>query len=530
MASKSELSIKITNAIEQIRHATDDVGPTMTSYTAPTGEVFNTRERIVKSVPAVETRRPTDAMLFDASGVPNWRFMVDHFKKEGHLTESQLIKIIDGASQIMAVEPNLLEVSIPSVVIGDIHGQLFDLFQMFECSGYPDEKLEMNYIFLGDYVDRGDRSIEVLVLLYAMKLKYPNRIFLLRGNHECKRMTEYFTFKDECIKRYSSNLFSNAVESFKCLPLAAVLNDQFLCVHAGISSELISLDQINSLDRYVVNTPSRGLFCDLMWSDPASDYDTNNDLKPDSHELFSFNSDRRCSEFFSYQAVRNFLDQNDLLSVIRGHQPQDKGYRMYKSNPETHFPTLITLFSAPNYCHTYQNKAATLIYDGELFNVKQFDTNPQTPYYLPDFMNALEWSLPFAAEKVLDILTAVLNITTNEELQTSLPVDTITEAFAKNSISETATTEKLSDEMLQRKLRSKLLAVGRMSRMLSLLRTEVESVSQLKELNDGTLPKSTLVNGREQLHDMLHSFSEARELDLKNEGLPPSYEESLQNT
>lgn len=536
---ESELSIKLTNAIGKIQRRSGEFDRSPFTYTTPNGEKFNTKERIINSIPAVETKRPLDSEVFsNEGGKPDWRFMVEHFKKEGHLTEPQLIKIIDDASQIMSNEPNLLQVGVPSIVIGDIHGQLFDLFQMFECSGYPDEKPDMKYIFLGDYVDRGDRSIEVLILLYAMKINYPTRIFLLRGNHECKRMTEYFTFKLECQKRYSNKLFKSSVESFMTLPLAAVLNEQFFCVHAGISSELISLDQINQLDRFVVNTPSKGLFCDLLWSDPDSDYDSKESKPSDSRDLFSFNMDRRCSEFYSYQAVLNFLNMNDLLCIIRGHQPQDSGYRMYKTNPETHFPTLITLFSAPNYCHTYQNKAATLIYDGELFNVKQFDCNPLSPYYLPDFMNALEWSLPFAAEKVLDILTAVLNITTNEELETSLPMDTITKAFKKTEINDSVSAppvdeiivkdeEKPTDDMLQKKLRSKLLAMGRMSRMLGMLRSEVENVDQLKDFNNGVLPKSTLINGREELHNLLHDFKEARELDLKNEGLPPTYDESL---
>lgn len=538
---KNDLSIKITNAINQLNSRSGEIDGASSTYTTPTGEKFNTKERIVTSIPTVETKRPLDHELFaNSDGKPDWRFMVNHFKKEGHLTEAQLIKIIDDASQIMSKEPNLLQVGVPSTVIGDIHGQLFDLFQMFECSGYPDEKPNMNYIFLGDYVDRGDRSIEVLILLYALKINYPNRIFLLRGNHECKRMTEYFTFELECKKRYSEELFNSSVNSFKSLPLAAILNEQFFCVHAGISSELISLDQINQIDRFVVNTPSNGIFCDLLWSDPDNDYDSKVLTAVNSTELFSFNMDRRCSEFYSYQAVLNFLNMNDLLCVIRGHQPQDSGYRMYKTNTETHFPTLITLFSAPNYCHTYQNKAATLIYDGELFNIKQFDSNKETPYYLPDFMNALEWSLPFAAEKVLDILTAVLNITSNEELETSLPVDTITEAFKKTKIIDdemipivesneicASVEENPTDDMLQRKLRTKLLAMGRMSRMLGLLRSEVENVEQLKDFNNGVLPKCTLINGREELHNRLQNFTEARDLDLKNEGLPPTYDESI---
>lgn len=542
----SNISKKITNAVNQFQQREVGNERSDSTWVSPGGEKYNTKDRIVASVPPVEPKRPTHAQLFSKEGLPNWRFMVEHFKKEGHLTEEQLLTIVNQAAALMQYEPNLVKVGTPAVVIGDIHGQLFDLFSMFECSGYPDEeaKLDTKYIFLGDYVDRGDRSIEVLVLLYALKINYPDRITLLRGNHECKRMTEYFTFKLECTKRYSLDLFNSSVESFMTLPLAAILNEQFLCVHAGISSKLMTLDDIDKIDRFVLNTPSKGLFCDLLWSDPFDHYDDPSHDTED--ELFAFNMDRRCSEFYSYRSVVEFLDRNDLLCVIRGHQPQDKGYRMYRANPETGFPTLITLFSAPNYCHTYQNKAASLLYDGELFNIKQYNSNPITPYYLPDFMNALEWSLPFAVEKVFDILSAILNISTNEELSMSLPMDEITSALSKTQLSDEEAEAELEsiasestvhsedgkdlehnlnvDQILTAKLRSKILAMGRMSRMLGVLRSEVEKVDQIKEFTDGRLPKGTLVNGREELHNVLHNFKEARQFDLKNEGLPPPKE------
>ncbi|GMM31490.1 hypothetical protein DAMA08_042350 [Martiniozyma asiatica (nom. inval.)] len=524
MSKQNTASLKITRALKKIKSAENSSNAVnKTIFVTDQNVKYKTTDRVVTSVDPPVARRPTDEEIFK-NGKPDWRFMMEHFKKEGHLTETQLIKIINGATEIMESEPNLLEVDIPAVVVGDIHGQLFDLFSMFDASGYPgDTDAQGNlkqFLFLGDYVDRGDRSIEVLVLLYAIKINYPDSIWLLRGNHETQKMTEYFTFALECEKRYSRRLYLAALTSFRALPLVAILNEQFFCVHAGISSKLKSLDQIEEIDRFVLDPPSRGLFCDLLWSDPASDYETST-TKEGASNYFRQNTDRRCSEFYSFQAVVDFLDKNDLLCVIRGHQPQDKGYRMYKANQETGFPTLITLFSAPNYCHTYRNKAATLIYDGELFNVKQFDTNPKSPYYLPEFMNAIEWSIPFAAEKIVEILTAIVNITTDEELASSLPIDAINTAMKSVSLDK----ESEPDIAIKNSMIIKLQSLGRMSRMLNLLRSETENVEQLKSVNGGELPKGTLIDGREELYNRLQNFSEARSIDLKNEGLPPSADE-----
>lgn len=559
---KEEIDIKVENALKKLNARTvvdatvnDDtkIIKKASTYVNDKGEEMNTTERIVKSVVPPVNYIPTDEELFK-DGVPDYKYLLEHFKREGKLNEDQTIKIVKLATNIMKDEPNMLNVEVPCSVVGDIHGQFYDLLGMFELCGDPKDT---QYLFLGDYVDRGDRSVEVLLLLYAMKINFPKKFWLLRGNHETQRMTSYFTYKKECIQRYSEKLYDASLESFKSLPLCAILNEQFFCVHAGISSSLWDLKDVEKINRFKQDFPSKGLFCDLMWSDPSEEYDTEEIDENDIDKYYKFNNERHCSVFYSYKAVETFLNHNNLLSVVRGHQPQDAGYRIYKVNETTNFPSLITIFSAPNYCGTYDNMAAVLVYNGESFNIKQFDTSP-APYILPDQMNLFEWSLPFVAEKIVEILSAVLNICTEDELSTdeilfdkknlemikhqnAKKVEEIepssdehelffdaSEALDENvEIKSTIKANLLKSSLLtgDRLLKNKIKMVGRMSRLLTLLREEAEKVDEFKLLNNGFLPKQILLDGREELHKKLKDFTQARAVDMENEGLPPSKQE-----
>ena len=158
--------------------------------------------------------------------------------------------------------------------------------------------------------------------------------------------------------------------------------------------------------------------CDLLWSDPVENYGNESESSTltgsrrqsapvkspsasatASASLFLPNDARGCSYFYTYTAVNDFLVRNQILSVIRAHEAQDIGYRMYKKSPDTGFPSLITLFSAPNYCDVYQNKAAIMKYENNVVNIRQFNCSSH-PYWLPNFMNVFVWSLPFVIEKL----------------------------------------------------------------------------------------------------------------------------------
>ncbi|CUM47123.1 uncharacterized protein AC631_03508 [Debaryomyces fabryi] len=518
-------SVQINNALRALEEKQPPNKRDFSVYITEEGEELSTKERAVKTVEPPASFKPTDQQLFLPNGLPNCEFLKNHFIHEGRLHEEQAIRILRDASDLLASEPNLLDVPAPVTVCGDVHGQYYDLMKLFEVGGNP---ANTAYLFLGDYVDRGSFSIECLLYLYSLKLNYPDTFWMLRGNHECKHLTEYFTFKSECLHKYSSTLYEECLKSFNALPLAAIMNKQFFCVHGGLSPELRTLDDLIRIDRFK-EPPTKGLVCDLLWADPVEEYDEDN-----IDQTFLKNTVRGCSYAFTYKAACQFLERTGLLSIIRAHEAQDAGYRMYKRTKTMGFPSLLTMFSAPNYLDTYNNKAAVLKYENNVMNIRQFNASPH-PYWLPHFMDVFTWSLPFVGEKVTDMLVSILNICTEEELEEETVVNegynnaydhTAISAVASSPTSEPPNeTDPDSFEAKRQTLRNKVIAIGRVSRMYQVLRQESESVAHLKQLNSGTLPKGSLLHGSEGLKRTLSSFEEARRADLVNEALPPSREE-----
>jgi serine/threonine-protein phosphatase 2B catalytic subunit len=191
-------------------------------------------------------------------------------------------------------------------------------------------------------------------------------------------------------------------------------------VHGGISPSLNKIEDLNELDRFQ-ELPKSGLLCDLVWSDPVENFDQQDEkgqqkgAKTKQKPEFIYNSNRGCSYNFTFKAVQAFLNRNNLLCLIRAHQVQKEGVRLERPlNDSSHFPCMISLFSAPNYCDVYDNKAALLHYNGQQLDIKLF-TAAQHPFVLPNFQNAFVWSLPFLVEKLNEILVFFLNQISDEE-------------------------------------------------------------------------------------------------------------------
>ena len=264
--------------------------------------------------------------------------------KQVDLKEEEIKFLIDKSLPIIKEQKMLVELEAPLHVCGDIHGQYYDLLRIFEHCGYPGE---FSYLFLGDYVDRGKQSLETVCLLLCYKIKFPEKVTLLRGNHESSVTNRIYGFYDECKRRYNVRIWRSFTDLFNWLPVAALIDEKILCMHGGLSPELKNLQNITDISR-PTDIPDTGLLCDLLWSDPDKDvleYDEN---------------DRGVSVIFGEKIVQDFNKKNDLDLIIRAHQVVDDGYEFFAQRQ------LITLFSAPNYCGEFDNSAGIMIIDESL--------------------------------------------------------------------------------------------------------------------------------------------------------------------
>ena len=260
------------------------------------------------------------------------------------LAEADIKFLITKTKKILLSQPIFLELESPITVCGDIHGQYPDLLKLFELGGFPPDK---NYIFMGDYVDRGKQSIECICLLLCYKIKFDENFFILRGNHECGSINRIYGFFDECKRRYNVKLWKSFVDLFNYLPIAASIDDKIFIVHGGLSPELKTVDQIQKIMR-PTDVPEEGLLCDILWSDPdenASGWGAN---------------DRGVSVTFNEKVLKNFLEKNELDLLCRAHQVVEDGYEFFGNR------SLVTVFSAPNYCGEFDNSGAIMEVDEEL--------------------------------------------------------------------------------------------------------------------------------------------------------------------
>jgi serine/threonine-protein phosphatase PPG1 len=277
--------------------------------------------------------------------------------KPAQVTDIEIRQLCQACKQIFLSQPNLLELEAPIKICGDIHGQYSDLLRLFDYGGYPPTE---NYLFLGDYVDRGLFSVETISLLTCLKLRYPDRVQLIRGNHESRAVTQTYGFYTECVRKYgSSHVWTYFTDMFDFLTLSVVIDDRIFCVHGGLSPSIHSIDQIKVVDRFR-EIPHEGPMADLVWSDPDPE-----------KEDFAI-SPRGAGYTFGSGVVHKFLETNNMSHILRAHQLCMEGY---SSLFEKH---LSTVWSAPNYCYRCGNVAAIMEVDVNMKrSFKIFEAAPQ---------------------------------------------------------------------------------------------------------------------------------------------------------
>ncbi|KAL8427742.1 hypothetical protein Efla_004074 [Eimeria flavescens] len=261
------------------------------------------------------------------------------------LSEADLWFVCQRVKELLLEESNVQPVPAPVVVCGDIHGQLHDLLLLLHVAG---SLPATRYVFLGDYVDRGRNSVETFELLMLMKLKHPSRVTLLRGNHETRQITTVYGFYDECLRKYgNANAWRFCCEVFDYLTLSALIEGSIFCVHGGLSPQLHLLDQLQLIHR-VREIPTEGAFGDIVWSDPeeVSDWQAN---------------PRGAGWLFGQAAVTRFNHLNGLDLIARAHQLSMQGFKYSFADA-----SVLTIWSAPNYCYRCGNVAAVLRLDGQL--------------------------------------------------------------------------------------------------------------------------------------------------------------------
>jgi serine/threonine-protein phosphatase 2A catalytic subunit len=273
-----------------------------------------------------------------------------------HLTEFEVVELCGMAKQILAKEANVQPVRCPVTVCGDVHGQFHDLIELFRIGGKPPDT---NYLFMGDYVDRGYYSIETVQLLVVLKVRYQERVTILRGNHESRQITQVYGFYDECLRKYgNTNVWKYFTDLFDYLPLTALIEKQIFCLHGGLSPSSDTLKDIMDQDR-VQEVPHEGPMCDLLWSDP------------DDRIGWGI-SPRGAGYTFGQDISEQFNYNNNLTLVARAHQLVMEGYNW------CHDKNVVTIFSAPNYCYRCGNQAAIMEIDEHLeYTFLQFDPAPR---------------------------------------------------------------------------------------------------------------------------------------------------------
>ena len=289
----------------------------------------------------MESKTTIDLKKFIGSLLSAQKYKVE---KEVSMKESDLHQICHMARGIFIKEHVTVDVPAPITICGDTHGQFYDLLRLFAMGDFPPKT---SYLFLGDYVDRGMQSIETIILLLAYKCLYPDKMFLLRGNHEASSINKMYGFYDECKRRFSIKLWKTFSDCFNCMPVAALIDRKILCMHGGLSPEMKRVSDLDKIFR-PIEVPDTGMLCDLLWSDP------------DKGTKGWKRNERGVSYAFGKDVLKTFLKKNKLDLVCRAHQVVEDGYEFFGNRK------LVTIFSAPNYCGEFDNNGGMMTVNKDL--------------------------------------------------------------------------------------------------------------------------------------------------------------------
>jgi len=275
--------------------------------------------------------------------------LIDHFKAQKRLHKRYVFRILIEIIKLLSTLPTAVDIGVGQgehiTVCGDVHGQFYDLLNIFEINGLPSESNP--YLFNGDFVDRGSFSFEIITLFFCFKLCFPKHFHMTRGNHESRTMNQIYGFQGEVNAKADTTAFELFSEAFNWLPLAAIIGNKVLVVHGGLFSEDgVKLDQIRKIERNK-QPPESGLMCELLWSDPQP-------------QLGRAPSKRGVGLSFGPDVTKRFLDDNGLEMLVRSHEVKMEGYEVEADG------RLVTVFSAPNYCDSMGNKGAFIRFEHDM--------------------------------------------------------------------------------------------------------------------------------------------------------------------
>lgn len=290
-----------------------------------------------------------------------------------------LLSLCRDAEKLFRDEKRLVCLSAPTYILGDLHGNFHDLV-CFEKAFWRMGPLltPCSFLFLGDYVDRGDHGIEVVAYLLAQKILAPDKFTLIRGNHEQRKVQEMFTFKSECVKKFGKavgkQVWDAINQCFDAMPIAALVDEKIFCVHGGVPSPETGfkvLSDINSIPVPLRDAEEESLLAwELMWNDPVKLDLLTKEQRTNlgSTNGFVFNTRRGTGHMFSCKALESFLQQNNLSHVVRAHEVQEAGFQVLQKGK------LLTVFSSSHYCGG-SNEAACILADRQKLRTIRLDTS-----------------------------------------------------------------------------------------------------------------------------------------------------------